>query len=73
MDDDRKIALVTLFCMLFLGLASAFRGFCVNPIALGAPAYMFLLRLILGFRCPLLNSSLISVAVTATVYVVYVV
>ncbi|MEA1924936.1 MAG: hypothetical protein U9M95_03610 [Candidatus Altiarchaeota archaeon] len=72
MDDDGKIALVTLFCMLFLAFASAFKGFGINPIALGAPAYMFLLRLILGFRCPALNSFLILVAVTAVVYVSYV-
>ncbi|OYT53381.1 MAG: hypothetical protein B6U72_05960 [Candidatus Altiarchaeales archaeon ex4484_2] len=73
MDDDGKVALVTLFCMLFLAFTSAFKGYGINPIALGAPAYMFLLRLILDIRCPVLNSSLIIAAVTAAVYVSYVV
>ncbi|OYT26132.1 MAG: hypothetical protein B6U97_04410 [Candidatus Altiarchaeales archaeon ex4484_96] len=71
MDDDGKIALVAFSCMLALAFASALRGYQINPVALGAPAYMYMVRMILGVKCPIINCSLVIVGVSALVYVFY--
>jgi len=72
MDDDAKIAYVTLFCMFVLALAAAFKGGFVNPVAVAAPAYMFLLRIILGATCPVFNCSLVITAVSMLALVFYI-
>ncbi len=73
MRDEAKVGVVTLVCMFILAFTAAYKGTFVNPIALAAPGYMFIIKIIVGSKCSVIQCSLIMIAVTMLALTWYVI
>jgi len=68
LKDETKVAIVTGICLFTLAIISTARGIHLNPVTQAAPAYFFILHIIIknqsGITCRMCPFVIIGVTLT---------